>query len=181
MHRLKLINLITAYSPLDAHEAQMREQLLEFINREPNCFDNFNPEGHVTASAWILDPKALKVGLILHGRRNMWFQPGGHSDGRPDTPQEALREAVEEFGIPSLKLSSENIFDIDVHTIEEDIKRGLGAHLHFDIRFLVFGDSNIEPVVSSESHAARWVPLQEVLSMNNEPSIQRLVKKTQAL
>ncbi len=118
------------------------------------------------------------IGIVNHKKFNKWLQPGGHSDSNPDTPHEALREAREEFGIADLQLKSEEIFDIDIHSIPEDKKRGLGKHFHYDIRFLVIGDSSIKPVVSHESYDVQWVPIDKVSSLNKEKSISRMVEKT---
>ena len=159
----------------------MKEQVIDFVKSNEDCFDNFFKEGHITASAWVLDKENKKVGLVHHKLIGKWLQPGGHSDGNPDTPQEALREAQEEFGIEDLKLNNENIFDIDIHIIKEDKKRNLGEHTHFDIRFLVIGDSNIAPKVSSESNEVKWVNLTDVVKLNNEEAIRRMVTKTKNL
>jgi 8-oxo-dGTP pyrophosphatase MutT (NUDIX family) len=181
MHRKKLLRLLEKYKPFDAHESEMRDRMIDFVKRVGDCFDNFYEEGHITASAWIFNKESKKVGLIHHGLINKWLQPGGHSDRNPDTPQEAFREAQEEFGIEGLELDSENIFDIDIHLIKEDKKRNLGEHYHFDVRFLVLGDSKILPKVSNESTDVKWVNLTNVMNLNNEEGIKRMVAKTQDL
>ena len=179
MHRKKLLSLLQVYSPIDTDEKLMKQKLEEFVKSTSDCFDNNNRSGHITASAWIVDFKTKKIGMVHHKKLNRWFQPGGHSDGNSDTPQEALREAHEEFGIPSLQLASEEIFDIDIHIIPEDKKRDLGPHPHYDVRFLVIGDSRITPSLSDESHDAQWVSLDKVTSLNGSGSITRMVAKTE--
>jgi 8-oxo-dGTP pyrophosphatase MutT (NUDIX family) len=181
MHRQKLLGLLKKYKPYDNNEADMKARLVDFIKRVSDCFDNFYKEGHITANAWVFDKENRKVGLIHHKLINKWFQPGGHSDKNPDTPCEALREAQEEFGVEGLKLASEDIFDIDIHLIKEDKKRNLGEHYHFDVRFLVFGDSKISPKVSNESNDVKWVDLGDVLDLNNEEDMKRMVTKTRDL
>lgn len=178
MHRNKLLSLLTAHKPYDSHEKSMTQQVIDFVNSTPDCFDNRHPIGHVTASAWIIDIQEQMTGLVHHRKLNKWLQTGGHSDGSSDTPQEALREAQEEFGIEGLELHSEDIYDIDVHPVPADKKRGLDNHLHYDIRFLITGNSSIEPVVSDESHEAKWVPVSKVHELNSEEGIIRMVKKT---
>lgn len=110
MHREKIITLLEKYIPFDEKESKMHQKLLEFVRRVSDCFDNYYPEGHIVAGAWVLDKEKSKVGLVHHGKIQKWFQPGGHSDGNSDTPQEALREAVEELGVDSLKLASGEVF-----------------------------------------------------------------------
>ncbi len=181
MHRTKLLTLLSNHQPYDSHEANMLQQVIDFVESTPTCFENDHSTGHITASAWVADLDNQQVGLIHHGKLNKWFQPGGHSDGNSDTPQESLREAIEEFGDIGLELHSEAIYDVDIHPIPDDAKRDLGNHLHYDIRFLVLGDSSKDPTVSDESHEAKWVPLAEVESLNNEQSIIRMVEKMNKL
>lgn len=181
MNRKKILHLLKQYRPYNTHESEMKDRLVDFVKKTKDCFDNFFKEGHITASAWVLDKEKRKVGLVHHRLINRWLQPGGHSDGNPDTPQEALREAQEEFGVEGLELDSENIFDIDIHLIKEDKKRNLGEHYHFDVRFLVLGDSKIPPKISSESTDTKWVNLNDVTNLNNEEAIKRMVAKTQNL
>ena len=118
-----------------------------------------------------------KIGLLHHKLFYKWLQPGGHSDGNSNTTQEALREAQEEFGGGDLFLLSNDIFDVDIHQIPKDTNRGLGSHPHYDIRFIVIGNSAFPPVVSNESREARWVPFDEVTKYNSETSFKRMINK----
>jgi len=179
MNKTKLLNLLDNYQPDDEVEKLEYDQLVEFVKRTDRCFDSLYPEGHVTASAWVIDRKKKKVGMLLHRILNRWFQPGGHSDGKSDTAMEALREAREELGIDKLVLEDGNIFDVNVQMIPNDSKRGLGKHLHYDIRFLVIGDSDIPPRPSSSSKEVKWVDINEIDKLtNNNPAIARMVKKS---
>jgi 8-oxo-dGTP pyrophosphatase MutT (NUDIX family) len=178
MKRQKLLNLLNEYFPSDRDEIRYLKLMEEFVMSNSECFDNYFPVGHITASSWIIDPERQMVGLVHHKKLNKWLQPGGHSDGNGDTSVTALREAREEFGIQDLVLPTEKIFDIDIHQIPNDRKRGLESHLHYDVRFLVYGDSNIKPIVSDESNEAIWTPIGLVHTLNKERSIMRLVEKT---
>lgn len=180
MHRKKLHSLLQNYTPFDDHEKKMVQDVITFVESTPDCFENTHAHGHITASAWIVDAERKHTGLVHHVKLNKWMQPGGHSDGKSDTAQESLREAIEEFGNIGLKLVHENIFDVDIHAIPEDKKRGLGKHLHYDIRFLIEGDSSKDPILSDESHEAAWIPLDKVHTYNNEDSVMRMVRKLQS-
>jgi len=181
MHRKKVLRLLKQYNPYNSRESEMKDRVVDFMERTGDCFNNFLKEGHVTASAWVFDQEERKVGLVYNKLIDKWLQPGGHSDGNPDTPQEALREAQEEFGAERLELDSENIFDIDVHIIKKDKKRNLGKHYHFDLRFLVLGDSRIPPKGNKESIVVRWVNLADVGKLNYDEAIKRMVAKTRDL
>ena len=177
-HLLDQLNLYVRYHD---SEKEMRERMMEFIKTDPRCFENDNPNGHITASAWIFDPETQYVGLVFHKKLNKWLMPGGHSDGDPDTAAQALREAQEEFGGEGLVLSSEYIFDIDIHQLPEDLKRNVPPHLHYDVRFLIYGSSSIAPHLSDESQDVQWVALQDVPQYTTETSMLRMMKKSEEL
>jgi 8-oxo-dGTP pyrophosphatase MutT (NUDIX family) len=181
MHRKTLLKMLDSYTPFNKHEEEMKQQVVEFVTQEENCFDSLNPKGHVTASAWVIDLLEKKVCLIHHKALGKWFQPGGHCDGNSNVPAQSLREAQEEIGPDSLSIIDTDIFDIDVHVIPIDKKRGLGTHTHFDIRFLIIGDSTIAPTLSDESNEVKWIDIDEVCKLNSEEAIQRKVEKTKVL
>ena len=106
-------------------------------------------------------------------------QPGGHSDGDPDTLRVALREVREESGLVDVTPLSSAIFDVDAHTIPA---RGRETeHIHFDIRFLVEADRAAPLVITPESMEISWIPLEEVQRLNTDASVLRLVTRTFSL
>ena len=68
------------------------------------------------ASAWIVDTSGGRVLLTHHRKLGRWLQPGGHSDGEPESLRVALREAGEETGL-DLVACSNRPMDIDIHEI----------------------------------------------------------------
>jgi len=90
----------------------------------------------------------------------------------------AYREAVEESGLVGLQFVEQELLDIDIHQIPS---RGPeAAHYHYDCRFL-FRVVDDHYIVSDESHDLLWVPLDEMCRVTTEPSITRMVDKTQLL
>ena len=134
MHRRLLLDKLSRYVPFEAHDRESARRLKEFVEKSALCFerDHFEP-GHVTGSAWLVDPDGGSVLLTHHRKLGSWFQLGGHSDGDPDTLRVALREATEESGIEGIVPVSQEIFDIDVHEIPANSREP--THLHFDVRF----------------------------------------------
>ena len=66
---------------------------------------------------------------------------------------------------------------MDIHGIPQNNSE-LG-HLHYDVRFLIEADPTGEAVIiSDESHDVTWIPLADVVKLNPEVSIQRMIKKT---
>ena len=89
----------------------------------------------------------------------------------------ACREASEESGLAVRPLLSDAI-DVDIHAIPAHGAEP--AHFHYDVRFLLVAEP-APLVVTSESHALKWVPLAEIESVSREASLLRLVAKCRAL
>lgn len=159
----------------------MVERTRRFIMQHPNCFDRTLTAGHVTGSSWVLNPARTHVLMLHHRKLNLWLQPGGHADGDADITQVVLKETAEESGvdIENLILVSEDIFDVDVHTVHAS--RYDPRHEHFDIRFLVEIDDRLPIPGNEESHEIGWIALDQVMRFNNARSIYRLIQKTRCL
>ena len=163
----------------------MLAQLRAFVNAAlpagalgRELYGGIEQRGHVTGAAWIVNRDASRVVLVHHAKLNRWLQPGGHCDGETDVLNVALREAREETGLDVAPLHT-NIFDVDVHPIPE--YWNTPEHLHYDVRFLFGADDGIAPQLSAESHAVRWLSLEEAAALNPSPSIARMIAKTRLL
>ena len=151
----------------------MREPTEAFIDSHPDCFERSCQVGHITGSAWIVNRAGDRVLLTHHRKLGRWLQPGGHSDGDPDTLEVALREAREESGL-DVRALDEAIFDLDVHLIPA---RGHEpAHYHYDVRFLVQAMEE-RFRVSEESCALAWVPADRVGVFTSDESVLRMARK----
>ena len=147
-----------------------------FIVAHPDCLLRTCLEGHLTASAWIVDPGRTLTLLTHHRKLDRWLQLGGHVDGEPDLAAGALREAREESGLAGVRLVSPEVFDVDRHRIPA---RGAEpAHWHYDVRFLLEADPDEPLEISGESKDLAWVRLEEVARLNPDASIARMVRKT---
>lgn len=178
MHRKPLLDKLRTYSTFDASESAMHKRMVAFVVEHENCFDRALNVGHITGSAWVVSPDRRRVLLLHHRKLNRWLQPGGHSDGDPDTLAVALRETEEESGVPKqhIKAVTSEIFDIDIHAIPE--RGDEPAHEHFDVRFLFELDASIPLARNDESNALEWIPIAKINEFNNERSILRMVEKT---
>jgi 8-oxo-dGTP pyrophosphatase MutT (NUDIX family) len=176
MHRNKLLTLLENHIPTEPQEILFTQQITDFVNENPDCFERSLLIGHVTGSAWIVD-KSRQFTLLTHHRKlDKWFQTGGHCDGDSDVLNVAFKEAQEETGLSDIEAINTNIFDIDIHEIPE--RKGIPAHLHYDVRFLFEADMNESFTVSSESMDLAWVELSEVSKLNDSESIMRMVWKS---
>ena len=154
--------------------------MLEFFNKDKNCFQKDNQKGHFTGSAWVVSPDRSQVLMTNHKKLNMWLQLGGHADGTEDLISVATREAKEESGFNEFVLLSDRIFDLEIHEVPAIADEPV--HYHYDVRFLLEADpKNNTIVVSDESHDVEWIALDKVVKLNPENSMHRMVKKTSAL
>lgn len=178
MQRNYLLGLLDDYQCQDNDEQQMLTRMIDFVQQHGNCFSRDLLVGHITGSAWIVSPDFSKALLLHHKKLNRWLQPGGHSDGDPNTLAVALREAREETGIEDFNVGQDGIFDVDIHTIPA--KGEEPQHEHFDVRFLLVAPAE-SGQHNEESHQLQWLALEQIQQMNSDASISRMIKKTQAL
>ncbi len=175
MHRKILLDLLEKHSPIDENELKMRNETIEFVKTNEDCFKRELLIGHVTGSAWIVNDARTHVLMTHHWKLNRWFQPGGHCDGEPDVLKVALKEANEETGLKNLNVVDGQVYDVDIHQIPE--RKGIPAHYHYDIRFLIEGDMNEQLIITEESNDLAWVSLEKIAEHNDSESIMRMVRK----
>ena len=179
MHRRGLLDLIASYARRFPGEVGVAERFSAFVAWHPDCFERSCVPGHVTGSAWLVAHDHARFLLTHHRKLGRWLQPGGHSDGDPDTAQVALREAREESGIVALTLAPIDglvqPLDLDAHEIPA---RGAEpAHIHYDVRFLVVAPPDAVIAISEESLALRWFATNRPLDVPHDASVARLQEK----
>ena len=153
--RAPLCKALQKYAEKHPEQKITADKMLDFVRSTPHCFERSNAAGHMTGSAWLLNPAGDKALLTLHHNLQRWMQTGGHADGDPDTLRVALKEAEEESGITGLVPISDEIFDIDIHLIPARPAKGEPAHYHYDVRYLLRAPHE-QFTVSEESVALQW-------------------------
>lgn len=181
MHRNELLALLNQYQTRLNTEAGYVERTKRFVMAHEDCFHSELMPGHVTGSAWVVNPSRNKALLLHHKKLDRWFQPGGHADRDADIRRVALRETMEETGLEPahIRLVDERIFDVDIHTVPAN--RFGPRHVHFDIRFLLEVDDTQTIPGNNESHQILWVPLHQAVQYNHNLSTYRMVDKTRRL
>jgi 8-oxo-dGTP pyrophosphatase MutT (NUDIX family) len=179
--RFFILNLLENYEPFDKEEAASLDEIISFVKENENCFENYTTKGQITGSALVVDRGFNYTLLTHHAKLDKWFQFGGHSDGDSNALAVALREAMEESGLKSLRFLKEQsgIFDVDVHPIPE--KDDMSLHNHYDIRVLLIADKNEDYKVSHESKDLKWMKLDDVSKYNSQHAFLRLVKKVKSV
>ena len=175
----KLLSLLQRHTPADGLELAHLEHVRTFVQYEPACFSRQTARGHITGSAFIVDRATGALLLHHHRKLDKWLQMGGHDNGEQDAAQTALRESIEESGLSRLQLEP-SVLDVDVHAIPA--RKDEPAHLHLDVRFLVWGD-RAEPLRrdDAESLDLRWFELADVTQQMNEAGALRVVEKLKRL
>ena len=178
MNRDLTLQLLDAHQPADAHEAQMLQDIKQFVRSYDNFHSRQQLAGHLTGSAWIVSEDRSHALLTYHGKFDCWVQLGGHVEDDADMLSAALREAREESGLENVTPLSDQIFDVDVHAIPANPKEP--AHFHYDIRFLFSADRSLPLIVSNESKDLAWVEIDRIAELTAEESVLRMVRKTLA-
>ncbi len=176
--RASLVQLDLGQSP---EEENCRGRMLELLDCTPGCFRRDSFPGHFTGSALVVSADGSKALLHHHRFLDRWLQFGGHCDGDADVLQVAVREAVEESGIEGLIITSRKPFDLDIHAIPENPRKGEPPHFHYDVRWVLIAPENAQFTISEESKDLRWFTPAEMRGLELDASMQRLVGKWEAL
>ena len=176
MHRNALLEMLYRYRERWPDE-DAGHRFECFVRRQPRCFErDCWDDGHVTASAALLDPRREAMLMTLHAKLGRWLQLGGHADGETDALAVACREAAEESGLEVAPASPEPI-DVDIHAIPPHGSDP--AHFHYDVRFVLLAEAGT-PKTTEESLGLKWVPLAGMAALTAEESILRLSAKCRA-
>ena len=159
------------------HVADTRDRVLAFLAEHPDALHRSCAEGHLTASALVVDPADGRFVVLLHRKLERWLQPGGHADGDDDLAAVALLEATEETGLAGLRVRTPAV-DLDVHEVRPP---GEAPHLHLDLRFVVEAPPGSAaagpPPGNHESHELRWVSLADLDALGVDASLRRLATR----
>lgn len=171
---------IIKYYQCNEQEKADKDMLLELLKKEKNLFSRDNKLCHFTASAWIVNEERTKVLMIYHNIYDSWSWTGGHADGETDLLKVAIQEAKEETGLKNIKVLSEDIFSIEILTVDGHIKNGkyVSSHLHLNITYLLEAkESDSLSIKEDENSGVRWVELEESEKISKEENMKVIYKK----
>jgi 8-oxo-dGTP pyrophosphatase MutT (NUDIX family) len=147
------------WEPLSPSQRLLREEYTAFVEEgQGDVIFRGGPE-HLTGSCFVLTPDLLHVLLCYHRKGQFWVQVGGHVEpGDAGLAAGAFREAREESGITSLVPFEPDGAPVDVHRHALSSRFGT-CLVHWDVGFVAFADIEALPVVSEESEAVAWFPV----------------------
>ncbi len=151
-------DVLARYDARSDSDDALRHTVLAFLDAQPDACARANVPGHITASVVILNEARTHVVLTHHPRVGEWLQLGGHCEAAdPTVPAAALREGLEESGLPELVLD-EDLLTLHTHPITCSL--GVPTR-HLDLRFRAFavGPGTPELNISEESNDLRWWPV----------------------
>ena len=160
---------IARYTPWNEQEERDKAVILAFLDRNGDAFLRTNLLAHMTASAWVVNRERTRVLMVYH------------PDGDEDLLAVALREVREETGVKSARPVSEEIYSLEVLTVDGHEKRGeyVPSHLHLNVTYLLEADEqDALTVCEAENSGVRWFGLEEALKASTEPwFVERIYQK----
>jgi len=179
--REKFKKTVEAFLPYNEQEEKDKEMILRYLSSGEPVFSRESTGAHMSASAWVVNKSRDKVLMAYHNIYDSWAWTGGHADGETNLLMVAVREAMEETGITVVKPVSEDIFSLEVLTVDGHEKRGayVSSHLHLNVTYLLEGDDR-EALhkKEDENSAVGWFGMEECLTAVNEPWMrERIYKK----
>ena len=168
----KLVSELERYRPFNEQEARDRDLILRALETERDVFRRENTVCHMTGSAWIVNADRTKALMAYHNIYDSWSWLGGHADGEEDLLKVALKEAREEAGITGVRAVSEEIFSLEVLTVDGHVKRGqdVRSHLHLNVTYLLEADEEEAlHVRDGENSGVRWYLLDDAVEASSEP------------
>jgi 8-oxo-dGTP pyrophosphatase MutT (NUDIX family) len=170
LHADALAALSSWAAPSSAQEA-LRVRYVDHLRARPDGLDRACFPDHVTAGVLVIDGTGEQVLLNLHRKAQRWFAFGGHCEPGDDTlAGAALREGLEESGLPTLRFDPEPAH-LDEHAVPFCDPRGTVQHL--DVRYVAQAPEGARHASSAESLDVRWWPLDGLPDL--EPEMHELI------
>ena len=168
---MNICQAIRDYEPYNIQEEKDKQNILSFLDSCDDIFFRTNEIAHMTASAWVVNEDFSKVLMCYHRIYDSWSWLGGHCDGNEDTLAVAVKEVKEEAGVKDVKVLDENIFSLEVLSVDSHWKNGeyVPTHLHLNVTYLLqANDRQMLHIKEDENSNVAWFKLDEALEKSSE-------------
>ena len=181
MTKQELRKRIENYPPFNEQEERDKTLILDWIQKNENAFLRENEVAHITASAWVVNKDRSKVLMVYHKIYDSWAWTGGHADGDRDLLAVALREVREESGLTDVRPVSEQIYSLEILSVDGHEKWGryVSSHLHLNVTYLLEADP-AAPICPKPDENSRvgWFSPEDAVAASSEPWFrERIYKK----
>lgn len=178
---MTLYNAIEHYRTINEQEKCDKRVMLDFMTKNSDYLDRTNQIAHFTTSIWTVNKERTKTLMVYHNIYNSWSWIGGHADGEENLSKVAMLELQEETGVKNAKLVSDDIFSLEILTVDGHMKKGIyvPSHLHLNVTYLAEADEKeILLVNEDENQAVKWWTFEEALKVSTEPwMVERVYRK----
>lgn len=168
---MKLAEKLESYVPYNEQEEKDKEFILQCLKHQDHIFTRENEMVHMTASAWIVNLERTKVLMAYHKIYDSWAWLGGHADGETDLLKVALKEVKEESGLKNVRPVSEDVYSLEVLTVNGHVKKGeyVSSHLLLNVTYLLEADEEeVLAVKPDENSGVGWFSLEDALKASTE-------------
>lgn len=175
---MDLLEQLQKFEPQNEQEARDCAEMISLLENEQDLYTRENPHYHLTASAWVVNADRTKVLMAYHNLYDSWAWLGGHADGDKNLLYTAIREVQEESGLTNVKAVSENIYSVEILTVDGHEKHGkyVASHLHLNVTYLLEADEN-ESLHNKpdENSDVAWFSLEDAIKASNEEWFQQRI------
>ncbi len=161
---------IESYRPFNPQEENDRKEILRLMASPEDLFSR-SANAHFTASGWVTNDDGSRILMAYHNIYDSWSWLGGHADGECDLLAVAIREVEEESGLKAVRPLLEDIFSLEILTVDGHEKRGeyVSSHLHINLTYLLQADDH-QPLrrKADENQAVKWFARSEASAASSE-------------
>lgn len=168
---MELIEQLKQYEPVNEQEKKDKAFIISCLEKYDDIFLRDNSMAHMTASAWVVNKTHDKVLMVYHNIYDSWSWLGGHADGETNLLDVAMREVSEESGVKNIHPVSEDIYSLEVLTVDGHVKCGeyVSSHLHLNVTYLIEADEEeLLSIKSDENSGVKWFGLNEAIEASSE-------------
>ncbi len=166
------IEQIKNYQPYNEQEERDQAEILRLLAEHQNLFNRSNGAAHMTASAWVINHDRTKVLMAYHNIYDSWSWMGGHADGDMDLHAVGRKEVLEESGLMQVNSLTEDIFSLEILTVDGHEKKGryVSSHLHLNLTYLFEADEHDSLTCKPDENCdVAWFALDEAVQASSEP------------
>lgn len=159
-----IYQFVQNYIPYNDQEEKDKALILQQLSAD-NILTRKNHLAHLTVSAWIVSPDYQKVLMAYHNIYQSYAWLGGHLDGNADIVSVIKKEIQEESGLSEFQLIENQLFSLEVLTVDGHVKNGeyISSHLHLNLTFLCIANTDLPiHIRPSENSQIAWLEVDKI-------------------